>query len=74
MLNFFLPNIIKIDKKGEKVFCSEEIVMCLQKTQPSLHDDLKAYATNPYDLFNHLMNNVKKLKETKEPKSSQFMQ
>lgn len=66
-LNFLLPDFLKIDNGGKKVFCSEEICHNLKETQSMYFGDLKPYKTDPYNLSQHLLNKTNITERCDEP-------
>ena len=73
-LNFILPGPLNLDYKGEQVFCSEEIVRCLERTYPLMSNELKPYSTHPEQLMNYLTTKNMVGKECVEPTPKNFQQ
>jgi len=52
MWNFIMPfDFLRIDKKAEEVFCSEQITHNLKNTLPEKYGNLTPYAIHPAALF-----------------------
>jgi len=53
--NFLIPfDALRVDRHGSYVFCSEQIVRCLQYCEPGEYKNLKPYATGPLELFEYI--------------------
>lgn len=66
-LNFLLPDFLKIDNAGKKVFCSEEICHNLKETQSALFGDLQPYKIDPYNLSQYLLSKNNIAEQCSEP-------
>ena len=72
MWNFVMPlDLLRVDCKGEKVFCSEEICRNLKNADPEKHKGLVPYSAHPHALLIYLQNrgsySGEMLRECKEP-------